>query len=225
MVQTLKDFEIEIDKSEVFRYLGYGKDQRPNSSISSLIDDEIEEAYELIEPQCFYQISNVKRVRQSKVLLEGPLVVTSDVLSKALSRCQEAALFVCTIGQHLEQRVTQLMDEGRILKATVLDAIGSDAAEKTTCYLDDRVGELAASNDEAATLRYSPGYCDWEISQQRVIFKAMNSTPLGVELTDECLMLPRKSVSGLIGMGQFDKRQARYSPCLFCTKTDCTSRR
>lgn len=225
MVKAIKGFEIEIDKDEVCRYLGYGKDQGPTSSISSLIDEEIEEAYGLIQTSCFYQLMDIKRVRNPRVFLEDGLRITSEVLSRVLSRCQQAAIFVVNIGRGLEERVAQLMNEGQMLKATILDAIGSEAAEKTACYLQDRVRELANSDGAEITLRYSPGYCDWDITQQRVLFEAMNSAPLGVSLTEECLMVPRKSVSGIIGLGRFEKRRLTHSPCRFCTKTDCQSRR
>ena len=225
MVKTIKDFEIEIDKDEVCRYLGYGKDQDPSSSISSLIDGEIDDAYELIQPSCFYQLMDIRRVRKPWVILEDGLRITSELLSWVLGRCHRVAIFMTTIGQDLENRVAELMAEGQILRATLLDAVGSEAAEKTACYLEDKVRELVNSNGAEITLRYSPGYCDWDITQQRVLFQAMNSAPLTVDLTEECLMVPRKSVSGIIGVGHFEKRRLRYSPCRFCTKTDCLSRR
>jgi len=225
MVKAIRDFEIEIDKDEVCRYLGYGKDQGPNSSISSLIDEEIEEAYGLIQPSCFYQLMDIGRVRHPRVILEDGLTITSEVLSLVLSRCQQVAIFVSNIGRGLEHRVARLMQDGQMLKATILDAVGSEAAERTACYLQDIVRELAISNGYDITLRFSPGYCDWDITEQRLLFQAMNSAPLGVNLTEECLMVPRKSVSGIIGLGRSEKRQLRYSPCRLCTKTDCQSRR
>ena len=225
MVKTIKNFKIEVDKDEVCRYLGYGKDQAPTSSISSLIDEEIDNAYKLMKPSCFYRLLDIRRGRKPLVILEDGLKITSEVLSWMLARCHRVAFFIATIGRDLENRVAELMAEGQILRATVLDAIGSEATEKTVCYLQDRVQELANSNGAEITLRYSPGYCDWDLTQQRVLFQAMNSAPMGVELTEECLMLPRKSVSGIIGVGLFERRRHRYSPCRQCNKTDCQNRR
>ena len=225
MVKAIKDIEIEIDKDEVCRYLGYRKDLGPNSSISSLIDEEMDEAYVLIQPLCFYQLMDIRRIRQPWVVLEDGLTITSDVLSRVLARCHQVAIFVASIGWDLEERVAQLMKDGQMLMATILDAIGSEAAEKTACYLQDKVQEVATSNGLDITLRYSPGYCDWDITQQRVLFEAMDSSPLGVSLSEDCLMMPRKSVSGIIGVSRFKRYQLRYSPCRLCPKTDCQSRR
>ncbi len=225
MVEAIKDFKIDIDKKEVCRYLGYRNGRRPKSSILLLIDKETEEAHNLIQTSCFYQLKGVKRVRSPQVILEDGLTITSEVLSRVLPRCQQVAIFVVNIGRRLEKRVNQLMEGGQMLRATILDAVGSEAVEEAVDYLQNKLRELANSDGAEITMRYSPGYCDWDITQQRVLFEAMNSAPLGVSLTDECLMVPRKSVSGLIGLGRFEKYQLRLSPCLFCTKMECLSRR
>lgn len=225
MVKAMKAFEIEIDKDEVCRYLGYRNGQGPNSSISSVMDEEIDEAYQLIQPWCCYQLMNIRQIRQPRIILEDGLTITSVVLSRILYPCHQIAIFLATIGQNLEDRVTHLMDEEQMLRATVLDAVGSEAAEKTVGYLQERLGELAAADGTETTLRYSPGYCDWDITQQRVLFQAMNSAPLTLTLTENCLMVPRKSVSGVIGLGQFGNYRPRYLPCRLCTMVDCQSRR
>lgn len=225
MVKAIRNFAIEIDKDEVCRYLGYGKDRAPTPFISSLIDEEIEEAYRLVQPLGFYRLVAIVRGRKPPVILEDGLRISSELLSLVLSRCHQVAIFVTTIGHRLENRVAQLMKEGQMLRATILDAVGSEAAEKTAYYLQDRVREFALSKGAEVTLRYSPGYCDWDITQQRVVFEAMDLAPLGVSLTEECLMLPRKSVSGIIGLGHFEKRWLRASPCRLCPKADCHSRR
>lgn len=224
---TTKSFEIEIDKGNVYRSLGYGNGRSPSSSISSLIDEEIEEAYGFIRPSCSYQLMDIKRIRRPRVTLENGITttITSEVLSWVLYPCQQAVIFVSSIGHGLEERVSQLMKEGEILKPTILDAIGSEAAEKTACHLQEIVRELATSNGAEITLRYSPGYCDWDITQQRILFEVMDSAPMGVSLNKECLMMPRKSLSGIIGLGWGEKRRLRLSPCQFCTKQDCKNRR
>ena len=225
MVDEIADFEIEIDKDEVCRLLGYGKNDEPRLSVSSLIDEKIDKAYDLVEPQASYRMVDVDDIRHKQVFLEDGVMITSKVLSKLLSGCQKAAIFVVSIGQDLEDRVAELMTDGKMLRATVLDAIGSEAAEKTAAYVHDMVRDIANSEGIEATLRFSPGYCDWDVSQQRIIFDAMGSNPVDVSLTDECLMTPRKSVSGIIGLGSFENSFADFSPCQLCTKTDCPSRR
>jgi hypothetical protein len=227
MVDSMKDFQIELDEQRIYRTLGYSNGHRPKPSLRSLVDAELAEAHELVHTSCSYQIMDIKRIRRPRVTLVNgtDITLTSEVLSWALYPCEQAVIFVASIGGALEQRVAQLMAEGHSGKAVILDAIGSEATEKTVCYLQAQIREVAKLDDGETTLRYSPGYCDWDIDQQRVLFKAMHSIPMQVSLSDECVMTPRKSVSGIIGLGWSEKPRLRLSPCRFCTRQDCKNRR
>jgi hypothetical protein len=227
MVKALKDIRIDLDKKRVCHSLGYSNGHKPKSSIKSLIDEEMEEAYGLIHPSCFYQLMDIKRIRRPKLTLVNGInmTLTSEVLSWALYPCRQAVVFVASIGPALEKRVAQLMKEEQSGKAIILDAIGSEATEKTVCYLQDKVRRVAKIDDAETTLRYSPGYCDWDITQQKLLFGALNSAPIKVSLSDECLMTPRKSISGIIGLGWGEKSRLKLPPCRFCTRQDCKNRR
>jgi len=225
MVRTLAPNNIDIEKSEVARYLGYGKDGNPSAQISSLIDSQISEASRLIEPSYFCVMKEVENVEASRISLRGNnLVFSSNIVARRIfSKCSKAAIFLTTIGPRLEERVSQLMDGGEILKGAILDAVGSEAVEKVASWVEASIKETAAASGAEVSLRYSPGYCDWDIKEQKVLFSALDGDLHGVELTEDCLMMPKKSISGIIGIG-FDS-SITLSPCLFCNKTDCPSRR
>ena len=119
--------------------------------------------------------------------------------------------------------VRHLADDGLILQATILDAIGSGAVERVADVVQDRVSEVASAKGLCTSQRFSPGYCDWEISQQKMVFRAMNGNSTGIRLTEACLMLPQKSISGIIGIGHGNA--GNYNPCNTCNKQDCAGRR
>ena len=72
------------------------------------------------------------------------------------------------------------------------------------------------------TNRYSPGYCGWDVSEQKKLFKILPEKFCGIELTDSCLMHPIKSVSGIIGIGKSVKFN-EYT-CNLCDEADCLYR-
>jgi len=214
---------VNIDRNEVCRYLGY-KGHTPPAFISSLIDSQIARAYKLIKPTYTYALKAIQSIKGCEVFLEGSLVLTAQTVSYVLSDCEFVAILLTTIGPDLEKESSNLMESGETLKATILDAIGSEAVEKTADRLQDHVEDLAEKMGCQATLRYSPGYCDWDVAQQEVLFKAIDSTVLGVKLTANCMMVPLKSVSGIIGIGKFDK--TKPPPCLECSrKASCPYKR
>ena len=227
MIEELKGFEIELKKDDVYQLLGYRAGGQPTASISLLIDEELREARQLIETSSFYQLMDVEDISPPTVVLDSGIrvAVTGKILSWVLSPCQLATVFVSSIGLPLENRVAELAEEGEVLRSYILDAIGSTAANAAASYLRDRIRDIAKSEGAEITFRCSPGYCDWDIAEQRVLFEVMDSAKTGVKLSDECLMTPRKSVSGLIGVGWGDKDRIRLTPCHLCTKTDCPTRR
>ena len=117
------------------------------------------------------------------------------------------------------------MEKGEMLEGTILDFVGTEAVAQTLYKFWDVAKEIAQANQCQATVQYAPGYCDWDVSQQKVLFRAIDSTSVGVRLTESCLMIPQKSVSGIIGIGQLDT--TRPPPCLVvCSKrASCTHKR
>ena len=107
----------------------------------------------------------------------------------------------------------------------MLDVIGSDAVERVADFVQDRIGEVARAQGLCISQRFSHGYCDWDIGQQEMVFRAMNGDTAGIRLTEQCLMLPQKSISGIIGIGPPNGEVENYNPCKTCKKRDCLGRR
>ena len=225
MLITSNDIDAEIDKKRVCDYLGYCADCKPPARISSLIDEYAENAFHLLDPAYSYTIKNIERVDGSNVFIEGSLVLRSQVIARLLEQCYQVSLFVATIGNRLEEMACQLAEDGFVMQSAVLETIGSDAAEKVADFVQDRVEEIASAHGLRTSPRFSPGYCDWDISQQKLVFQAADGESAGVCLTSECLMIPRKSVSGVIGIGSCDNGVGHYNPCRQCDKEDCPGRR
>ena len=210
--------QIGIDSQQVLRSIGYITDHVPSTRIMSLVNDYVENAGQLIEPSYSCVIRAVKSVRGSRVTIEGSVTFESEVIARLLEQCKQVAVFALTIGSHLEETVGQLADDGLVLQAAVLDAIGSVAAENVADFAQDRVRKVANTKGLTISERFSPGYCDWEVVQQKMVFQVLGSESAGVHLTEECLMLPRKSISGIIGIGHSELEN--YNPCKTCDKHD-----
>jgi len=225
MLVTSERLDIRIDRRKVLQNLGYSDEVEPSSAISSLLDEYIENATQLIEASHSYVIRNVDTVRNSIAIIDESIVFDSQVVARLLERCSMVAVFLVTISSHLEETAARLADDGLILQSYVLDAIGSDAVEAVADYVQSQTKQMALDDGFVISRRLSPGYCDWDISQQKVIFQTVNGASIGVHLTDECLMIPRKSISGIIGIGPSEGGVEDYNPCTICDKRDCLGRR
>ena len=225
MLVTSQRLDIEIDRRKVLQNIGYSDEGEPSVGISSLVDEYIENAHQLIEAAYSYVIRNVDSVHGSIAVVEESIVLESQVIARLLERCCMVAVFLVTIGGHLEQTARRLADDDLVLQSYVLDAIGSEAVEVVADYVQDQTRQMARADGFVISRRFSPGYCDWDVSQQKMIFETVNADSIGVHLTDECLMVPKKSISGIIGIGHSEGGLEYYNPCTTCDKRDCLERR
>ncbi|MFU8795838.1 MAG: vitamin B12 dependent-methionine synthase activation domain-containing protein [Dehalococcoidia bacterium] len=217
--------DVEIDKNQVCQFIGYDDSHKLSARVSSLVDDYAKNAQSLINPIYSYVIKDVEWARGCIAFIEDSIIFKSEVIVQVLEQCRQVAIFVVTIGKYLEETAWKLARDGLILQATVLDAVGSDAVEKAAASVEDKIRAMARSEGLVISRRFSPGYCDWNIGQQRMLFHALTGNTLGVRLTAECLMIPQKSISGIVGIGPANSNVAKYNPCEFCSKQDCPGRR
>ena len=98
--------------------------------------------------------------------------------------------------------------------AVLLDAAGSAAIEAVCdAFCADLAAELAPWH---LTGRFSPGYGDYPLEEQKAVFRLLDVTRrIGVNLTESGLMIPQKSVTALIGVSD-TPQENRRSGCGDC---------
>ena len=222
---TLSHEQIDIDKEKIMNRIGYDGDYTPSVRIDSLVDDYIENYHDFIAPSYVYKIRYIKSVNRNRVDIGDSIILESYKVARLLERCGKVAVFALTIGNYLEDMVAYLVNNGLVLQATVLDAIGSGTVEKLAAWLEQNIRIDASQEGMVTSRRFSPGYCDWDVSQQEQVFKALGDNTAGITLNDSMLMVPQKSVSGIIGIGRPDKGIENYNPCRTCRKLRCLGRR
>ncbi len=159
---------------------------------------------------------------QALLTLSGETFHLGKIVTAALEKSNRIALFIGTCGNKVEDYSRQLMKEGHALEGYIVDLIGSEIAENIAEYIHKEVENDMASQGLKITNRYSPGYCKWPVSDQQQLFRLLGESNCGVNLTDSSLMIPVKSVSGIIGIGQ-EVENAGYS-CDICETDHCIYR-
>ncbi|MFO8009194.1 MAG: vitamin B12 dependent-methionine synthase activation domain-containing protein [Dehalococcoidia bacterium] len=214
-----------VTKDEIYTRIGYSPDVEPSARVASIVDEYITTAKQLIEPSYAYNIIDIKSVDPPRISVNSSIAFQSSVISHVLTRCTSVAVFALTIGGGLEEMAARLGEKELILEAFVLDIIGSTMTEKAADFVQGIIGEMANIRGMAISKRYSPGYCDWDIKQQELVFQALEGNNPGIKLSEDCLMTPEKSVSGIIGIGPSERGIATFNPCRTCAKKTCLWRR
>ncbi|PWE00603.1 vitamin B12 dependent-methionine synthase activation domain-containing protein [Marinilabilia rubra] len=139
-----------------------------------------------------------------------------------LRKMNHAAIFICTAGKEVSERARQLNNEGHLLEAYLLDVLGSVIVEQAMDKMQNIIKNRLYEKGLKITNRYSPGYCEWNVIDQQLLFSFFPNDFCNVTLTESCLMQPAKTVSGIIGAGQevtFHKHV-----CHLCNSINCIYR-
>jgi hypothetical protein len=204
-----RDFKVTLSRELTLRLLGAGgQGAQLREKTRQMIQEAEILGRELIRPQGVYRI------------LEG-----SDLERLSPLKAEKiAALGLCTIGPGLEARVRELMSTGREPEGYVLDAVGSVAADEAADVINAKVCHWAAAQNLAAAPRFSPGYGDWSLLEQRAIFQMLPAEELGMRLNPSCMMIPRKSVSFAVTFAAADSDAKFVHPCERCGLENCPFR-
>lgn len=145
------------------------------------------------------------------------------IILSQLKDSEALCYFVATAGQAFEDFQHRLMSEGDMVRVYLANEIGSMIAERTADLMEELLQAQISPKGLSRTNRFSPGYCGWHVKEQPLLFDLFAPEPCGIHLTDSCLMIPIKSVSGVIGIGHEVKR--RDYTCGLCNLESCYKKR
>ena len=208
--KTLTYEELMITPDDIYEAMGYQGAQPDEATLSETLAI-IDAVRGWLCPQfCFF------------VTRALPAFEMGQIIERQLKGSEAYALFICTSGVEFEAYQQRLKQEGDMVRVFIADSLGSVIAEKTADQMEQAVQKSIEKLGWHHTNRFSPGYCGWHVSQQQLLFRQFPPSPCGVTLTDSSLMLPIKSVSGIIGIGE-KVRKLDYT-CGLCDFKQCYKR-
>jgi hypothetical protein len=214
---------IEIKKSNILKSLGVPLD-KADDHLLEMIMELIALSKTICTPKTSCSVFPNPSLNKltGKMTLNGKSFLLHKMVASALKNCTEIAIFIGTCGSEMEKQSKQLTAQGNTLEGLIMDIIGSEIAEGVADYTHDRITQELLSSGIKTTNRYSPGYCNWPVSDQHHLFSLMGNNTSGVSLNASSLMIPIKSVSGIIGLGR--NVENRGYACALCEADHCLYR-
>lgn len=210
--------ELSIPNEDLYALFGYGG-TLPSSDIVELTASLLDEISNLCRPQYGYVIVKGEAMDKERFYLGDKEFTPGRVITKSLSGCADYILLVATAGAAYTEWLDAKQADGDILLTFLSDAIGSAIAEATASVAIADIKRTAVGEGLKITNSYSPGYCDWHVSEQHLFFSMLPTAFCGITLNSSALMHPIKSVSCVIGVDE--NAVERPYRCSICFKKDC----
>ncbi len=223
-LQILTELPLAIDPAEVLRFQGYKKGRDvPPPDVRTLFDEALAEGRRLMEPRAAARWAAVTRRDADTLSVQGEALAIPRI-GERWGPVEQVAVAVCTIGEALEQQVSALWEARELALASMLDSVGSGAVESLAEYVNDMLCQQGLPTLRV-TNRISPGYGDWDVAEQRRVFRLCDGAAIGVRLNEACVMTPGKSISLMVGAGPEARVDHYFSQCARCWMRDCAYRR
>ena len=199
-------------KENALKYLGY-LDNQVDSNTEILLNECLKEL-EQVTPKFMYQIYTL--THHPLTIKELNLTINYPDLIDLFDSCDRIVIIACTLGLQLDQQL-RYYSKINLTKMTVMDALASS-------YIEIKGDEYEAKqNFGKRTFRFCPGYGNVPLELNKNLANALNcSKHIGLTVQESNLLLPQKSMIGLIGLG--DEKLTKH--CFSCVnKENCMYRK
>ncbi len=180
-------------------------------------DRMLAEARSLARPKTIFGQAFVEPAGPDRVVVDG-VEFKSRVLRVNLEGRRRSVVFAASSGMEMETWAASYASDDLMSywADTVCEAALRCARERFGRTMKETMGFEKFSTMNPGSLE------DWPVSQQIPLFSLLGDTKgaIGLELTDSLLMIPRKSVSGIL----FPVEES-FESCQLCPREVCPNRR
>ncbi len=198
----------QLNRKEILSYLHAAE---LDDALSAALDAGIAELCGAVRARTVWKVFPVTHQENGVIL--GDLPLGGRDIAQHLSGCDAAVLLAATLSAAVDALIRRA-ERSDLTKAVMLDAAAGAAIEQVCRELEQALHERLGQEYRYFTERFSAGYGDFPLSQQRDLI-AMLDAPrkIGLTVTANHMLIPMKSVTALIGLSQHPVRDARRYGC------------
>jgi len=214
---VIRDIPLRLKTGAVLRRQGLGGKAKVRPEIKSLIDELLAsvESNQLLEPTAAYEYYPVTGMSGVQISLEGDKAVHGPALPALFPEARELAVIICTIGLKLEKQASEYTKNGEALRGMILDGIGSAAVDMLVPEVLKPIAAKVAPRGYEISSPVNPGMPGFAMTEQWNLMELSQAQEIGVSLTQSGILIPRKSVSMVVGIGP---KMTRWTQAQVCTR-------
>lgn len=202
----------KINQHDAIRYMGYGTN-KPDENMQVIINDCEKKLLAVIDPRFVYKMFDINFTDEGVCVSGTSLFLKGNSIREHLQGCEKCVLYAATLSQGADREI-RLLETSDMTKAMITDCLASAAIEQVCDGVDEIIKEIAGEYNQ--TWRYSPGYGDLPMDIQKDFLAVLDAQKrIGLNTTENSIMIPRKSVTAIIGLSKGEISQAKRG-CLTC---------
>jgi hypothetical protein len=190
--------ELTVDPWTVLRLARYRQREDAPAAVWSAARAMAARATALAVAEGRLRLVEIVAAAERGVTLAGGPSFSGTAVTRHVSGASRAVLFALTVGPALETEVAALSASDEPLDAYLLDLAGWAALEASVRAL--RRDVIAALPGARVSHRLGPGHLDWPIEEQAVLIPLLAGESPLVRLSEQGVLLPFKSISGLFAL-------------------------
>ena len=197
----IDDLNLTVDS--VLREQGADLDviRSRNPCLVDIAEKALDSVTGLLEPEVFVKEFQVASFQHNSIELEGGYGITGPLVIGHLLGATRISVVVCTVGTKIDDYTSEVIDDDIVL-ALAVDGVGAAAVESLANAVCRKIETKAAADGLQTTIPLSPGMIGWDVEEgQTTIFDLVDQDQISVSLSPHYLMVPRKSLSMMIGIG------------------------
>ena len=220
---------VDVQPAEFRRLLGYPPGHAPEGRAAEL-ESAVSEWYaQHGRPWVSTREADTLALADGAVKIDG-LTFTSRRLYQSLHEAEAhgAVLVAVSAGPEAEAHAQELWREEKPDEYFFLEVYASAVVEHLLTTAGARLCAEAEAQGMAVLPHYSPGYADWDVADQALLFGLFGSLPGPLEVMDSGSLRPKKSQLAVFGLTRDASHLRRLTdmlPCENCSFGPCEFRR
>ncbi len=200
---------VATPEDNIYKRLGYRKGKTQlTAQQKEEVEHYIEDALSLIYLKGAGIRIPVQERKSPEIILSTGVTFKSMHLSAFLEDCPEIVLMGATAGSDIVDAIRKNSAGDNLTRAVVLDAVASEIADAALGWIVNYYNqELRRENKRLTSKRFSAGYHDFLLENQKIIYDILQLERIGININENFILTPEKSVTAVAGIENMVNRR------------------
>lgn len=191
-----------LPREKIFLRMGYsfGKTKLTGDLLNE-VERYLEDGQSLLDLRGVACRLDIEKITETETIFSNSISFDSASVAEFLKGSCGILIFSATGGSRISQAISLRVKYDNMTAAVVFDALASEIVDSSLTWIMNYYNrQLSCQGLKLTSRRFSAGYGDFSITNQKKIYDCLNLFEFGVTITDNFMLLPEKTVTAIAGI-------------------------